>query len=139
MTPSPERSNASLLGVVGYELWKAHLVGNSCPSNTRRFNRMRVPRTGDLVLETSSALLWMLGIRQSDWHVAENGVGYLLREAREAIPNWDEAELGEPAPTEKIWYIRTLDGRELRWTNADFIAILPVEGWRGFEVEAEGR
>ena len=37
---------------------------------------------------------------------------------------WDEECEGEPAPTERIWYIESLDGKLHRWTNADFIRVV---------------
>ena len=48
------------LGIVGYELWKSHLVGNNCPSNQKRYDRMKEPRAEDLVLELSSLQLHIL-------------------------------------------------------------------------------
>lgn len=37
--------------------------------------------------------------------------------------NGHGALISEPVPTEKVWYIRTLDGREVRWTNALFVRV----------------
>jgi hypothetical protein len=124
-----EASAIRLLGITGYELWKSHLVGNNCPSNQRRYLRMQAVARGDLVMETSSTPRWIAGVNRTAWHEPENCIGYFLRKAQEAVPNWDEAEEREPAPTETVWYIQALDGRELRWTNANFVTIVPVEGW----------
>ena len=118
-----------LLGIAGYELWKSHLVGNNCLSNQKRYDRMKEPMTGDLVLELSSTPRWIAGSRRTDWHEPENCLGYFVRRDWEPIPNWDEAEEGQPAPKEMVWYIRAFDGRELRWVNASFVTIVPVEGW----------
>ena len=117
------------LGIVGYELWKSHLVGNNCPSNQKRYDRMKEPRAEDLVLELSSTPRWIAGSRRTDWHEPENCLGYFVRKDWEPIPDWDEATEGQPAPKELVWYIRALDGRELRWVNAKFVTIIPAEGW----------
>jgi len=39
--------------------------------------------------------------------------------------DYDEEGWGKPYPPyqEKVWRIRTLDGREFRWWNANFIVI----------------
>lgn len=58
-----------------------------------------------------------------------DALGTLLRITQEPVvfsdPDfvWDEKEEGQPHPTEKCTYIKTLDGREFRWTNARFIAV----------------
>jgi hypothetical protein len=118
------------LGAVGYELWSSQLIGNSPPITQRRFERMDKPEPGDLVLETSSAWMWIKKRQKvGDWWCAENAIGTFLRQEWEPIPNWNEEDEGESAPKERVWYIRSHDGRELRWTNANFIAILPSSGW----------
>ena len=120
-----------MLGIAGYELYRAHLVGNNCNSNQKRLNRMQEPRPGDLVLETSSTPSWILRRQSKDgWISPENAIGFFVRKGREAIPGieWDEEEDG-PLPTEVVWYIEAFDGRLLRWTNANFVTIVPSGGW----------
>lgn len=94
----------------------------------RRFDDIQV---GDLIVETSSAL--MDGRRgEKNYRPALDALGYLVKVTWEPVvwgdPDfvWDEAAEGKPEPTEKCTYIRTLDGREFRWTNASFISC-PVE------------
>lgn len=59
-------------------------------------------------------------------------VGVLERMEREPIcaeEQWRDPVNGygayphDPVPTEQVWYIRTLDGREVRWTNALFVLV----------------
>lgn len=81
------------------------------------YEKFKNPQPGDFVWESSSAYM-----RDRDWHA----VGKLLRTAREPIPmEWDVAVNG-PRPTEFVWYIELLDGRESRWTNAEFLKV-PAE------------
>lgn len=67
----------------------------------------------------------------------ENGIGILDRIDREPYPRekddppWDEKAEGKPEPLEQVFYLKRLnDGSEVRWTNARFVTILPVEGWK---------
>lgn len=85
--------------------------------------RMREPQDGDLVFDTSTAY-------GRYGYAATMRVGHLMRTAREKVnyPEWNEATDG-PHPTEKVWYIRGLDGVEHRWTNAAFVAI-PKHDWQ---------
>lgn len=94
----------------------------------RRFNDIQI---GDLVVETSTAL--MDGRRGEKYYrPALDALGYLVKITWEPVvwgdPDfvWDEAVEGKPEPTEKCVYIKTLDGREFRWTNASFISC-PIE------------
>lgn len=122
------------LGSIGYELYMSCLVGNSPPSVQRRFERMQQLRDGDLVIETSTAGWWRCNKEppKDRPHVqAQYAVGYFEREAQEPVPDWDEEENGEPAPMERVFYIKLLNGQGdlFRWVNANFITILPTEGW----------
>lgn len=118
-----------MLATTGYELWRSHVVGNQCPANHGRYERMKEPKIDDLVLETSSTPRIIRGF-QTDWHKPEHCLGYFVRKTYEPVPDWNEIEQGEPAPKELVWYIRAFDGRELRWVNANFITIVPAEGWK---------
>lgn len=101
----------------------------------RRFDDIQV---GDLVVETTTCL--MDGRRGEAYlRPALDAVGYLIRVTQEPFafsdPDfvWNEEEEGRPHPQEKCTYIRTLDGREFRWTNASFVSApteWPVRGSR---------
>lgn len=82
--------------------------------------RIEAPAVGDLVVETSTR-----------WTSNDlDAVGRLLRSADEPVdfgdPTyvWDEESEGAPHPTEPVVYIRTLDGRERRWRNCEFVAAI---------------
>lgn len=97
------------------------LIGNAPPVTREYAKRMMNPQVGDLVAETTTN--GRLG--GSDL----NAVGILEEITREPVdfgddPDfvWDEAVEGMPHPDEKIVYIRTFDGRRLRWSNAHFVA-----------------
>lgn len=119
-------SEPSFEQVVRMLRWTAHHAYGftliSGPPKTKQwFDRLKDPRVGDLVYETTT-------IHQPQHDM--DGIGYLLRVEWEKVawPNdpefvWDEEAEGEPHPTEKVWYLRTLDGREARWTNAHMIVV----------------
>ena len=106
--------------------WTANMahkltLGSVPPWMSAVGKRMREPRIGDLVMETTT----QYGRGQ---YPAEMRIGRLVRETREPIAmEWDESEDG-PKPTERVVYIMGLDGAEHRWTNASFIAI-PAINW----------
>lgn len=113
--------NASSVSLVG--------TGPQCVHDLRK--RFEDIQPGDLVVETTTCL--MDGRRGSSgpkFHrPALDAVGYLIKITWEPIvfegdPEfaWDDAVEGKPHPTEKCVYIRTLDGREFRWTNASFVS-----------------
>ena len=98
----------------------AVLVGNPAPVTKALYERMKDAQIGDLVVEIST-------LHASQ--VAVDAVGILESAVYEpAFDDWDEDKEGEPCPKETAWYLRTLDGREFRWTNARFIAV-PWETW----------
>jgi hypothetical protein len=94
---------------------------------TDAFNRMTNPQVGDWVIETSTVFMTRPRMRRSPSSDLD-GVGILEEIAWENVqfPDpgfvWNEEEEGRPHPTEKIYYIRTLDGRRFRWSNASIIA-----------------
>lgn len=117
LTPELER----LLEITAYNAYTVSITGLS--GNLRALNgRMREPKPGDWVVEMSTI-----------YYEDRNGTrfGTLVRVADEPVyPEEQRAELGfgpdEPMPTERVWYVRLLDGREFRWTNASFLAV-PAE------------
>jgi len=122
-----------LLGTVGYELWKSQLIGGGGDATMQRFERMRNPQVGDLVIEISTSGFWIARTQPPSKYphiTAANAVGYLDRIVWEPVSPWDDTD--EPAPKEKIYYLRKIDGTGsiFRWVNAQCVAILPIEGWR---------
>lgn len=115
------------IAIMAYNAHGAVLVGDApqCVHDLR--NRLKDIQVGDLVVETTTCN--MDGRRGKKYYrPALDAVGYLLRITWEPVvwgdPDfvWDEKVEGEPHPTEKCTYIRTLDGREFRWTNASFVS-----------------
>lgn len=105
----------------GLQAYRNSLVGNPCPAVRDYFQRVTSPRPGDMVLEITNRSAPPL-----------DRVGRLISVGMENPPpevlseeDYDEEEWGRPYPPyqEKVWRIRTLDGREFRWWNADFIVI----------------
>lgn len=108
-----------------YNAYLNTLVGSAPPRVIEALERMKNPRVGDWVIETTT--VWM-GTR-SDL----DGIGILEEIAREPFvfsgdPDfvWDEEVEGAPHPTETVYYLRTMDGRRFRWTNASIVAV-PTE------------
>lgn len=85
------------------------------------------PQVGTWVFEAST-----IGGFREDGNKDINAIGILEEIAWENViwadPDfvWDEAIEGEPHPKEKVYYLRTIDDRRFRWTNA---TILPVLAW----------
>lgn len=97
-------------------------VGNPAQVTEQFYKRSQDLRLGDLVAEMST-------VYRSRGTSDIDAVGYLEEIAFEKVvfegdPDfvWDEAVEGRPHPTERVYYIRTLDGRRFRWTNASFVA-----------------
>lgn len=109
-----------------YNAYSNTLVGTASPRVHELNDRIRDVRIGDLVIEHTTCLM--------PSRPALDAVGYLLRDVWEPVkfsdPDfvWDEKEEGQPHPKERIFYIRTLDGREFRWENASLISA-PTE-WK---------
>jgi hypothetical protein len=113
---------------MAYNSYTNVIVGNAPQCVHDLYNRYQDVRIGDLVVELSTALMCFAEGR-CKYRSALDAVGYLLRVTQEPVvfsgdPDfvWDEAVEGCPHPTERCVYIRTLDGREFRWTNASFIS-----------------
>lgn len=127
-----ERGLTTLLAALGYEFYKAHLIGGAPPNTEERLKRMEAIRANDLVMETTSGA-WMFGRNGNYRTKPESAVGLLHKVTQEPVPfdePWDEKSEGRPHPTEEVVYIRPLDGGQIiRWTNAHFITIIPIEGW----------
>jgi len=107
-----------------YNAYSNVLIGNAPKVVRDAYERMKEPRAGDWVIETST----IGGMRHKDGTDLD-GIGILEKAARENVvfddPDfaWDEEVEGMPHPTEIVYYIRTMDGMLFRWTNASIIAI----------------
>ena len=93
--------------------------GDRYPRKDFLYARMKETGMGDLIIEISTLYQ---PVRDLD------AVGHLISVVNEPIglelgaDLWDESIEGRPHPTETVFYIKTLDQREFRWTNASFIA-----------------
>lgn len=104
---TPEERIASL----GYQLWRAsHSNTESC---RELFDKMKKPKVGDFVLETSS-------FRRCQG--VEDSLGTLVEKFVDVRQHGDSGETYEV----DIWVIETLDGREVTWENCSFVT-LPEE------------
>ncbi len=113
-----------MVAINAYVAWSNTLIGNAPPAIHAQFERMKDPQVGDVVLETST--IWKASRYTNDTPSQFPGLGVLLRTADEPYPiDPDEYADDEPVPTEKVWYVRPLDGSvpEYRWTNASFIRV----------------
>lgn len=105
-----------------YNAYIATLVGSPAKVTERFGDRMKSPQVGDWVAEVST-------MYRSRGTTDIDALGKLEEIAWEKVafesdPEfvWDEAVEGRPHPTERVYYIRTLDGRRFRWTNASIVA-----------------
>jgi hypothetical protein len=102
----PDIDMALLIEVSAYAVYQATLVGNPAPVVQRMQDALLNPRLGDLVLEITT--------RGMD-HTKGDRLGYLIS--------------GTDPYGARV--IRTLDGREVKWDNAEFIRVFEsFEGLR---------
>ena len=94
-----------------YRVWDLAVLNARNPTALQRFEAMQDVVPGKIVCETS--------LRVGD---PRNSIGLLLEVGQQPRPDWDEAEDG-PNLGERYWLIRTLDGRDFRWTNAMFVVV----------------
>jgi len=119
---------ARAIGISTYLAYTTTLVGNPAPITTEYRDRVKDVRVGDMVVEVTTILMSVTG---GHYRAALDAVGHLVKITQEPVVFsagfvWDEKEEGRPHPTETCTYIKTLDGREYRWTNASFISV-PTE------------
>jgi hypothetical protein len=113
-----------LIAINAYTAYRNTLIGDPPPALAAFGSRIRDPRPGDIVIETSTIYRWA---QHADEAPSEQypSIGILLRVADEPFP----CEEGEIEPDEnareRVYYIQPLDGSvpEYRWTNADFIVV----------------
>ena len=99
---------------------------------------MRSPKVGDMVVEVTTA--FMRADRGDQERARYDSFGTLL--AIEAEPvhsdsDWERVkdDFDGVRPTEKVYYVATMDGAVARWTNARFVRVPRSYGeW----TEAEG-
>ena len=124
---------AHLIAHSGYLAYRNTLIGGAPPILQETYRRMTNPKVGDLVLEITT-------YRREPWD--PGGLGYLDRvtvEPAMSEEDWDAGEEGAPwseCPTMVVHYLRpfvpTIDGKhEVRWHNAEFIALPTSPGWIG--------
>jgi hypothetical protein len=138
-----------MIDALANALHSSTLVGNPCPKVAAMWKRMQEHRPGDLVSERSTSCMRLrdisenrLRINKHTAHIgSETGIGIFVKKQREPmVGEWNEKEDGT-RPTEDVWYIQRLDDETkdsehgenvFRWTNCDFVTVLPVEGWEWF-------
>lgn len=130
---------ARVIGLSAYNAEGAALVGDPAPVTEAFYKRTQDVRIGDWVVERTTIAM---SVSNTHYRPALDAVGRLIKITEEKVafddPDfvWDEKEEGRPHPTEKCVYIRTLDGREFRWTNASFLSIPAEYPLRGVEQKA---
>lgn len=124
--PVPLADIATAFRRLCYNAYTATLVGSPAKVTADFGDRMKDPKVGDFVIETST-------VYRSRGTGDIDAIGVLEEVAWEKVvwpgdPEfvWDEVAEGKPHPLERVTYIRTLDGRRFRWINASFIAA-PIE------------
>lgn len=111
-----------ILHVLGSALHSMSL--NSTPMLGRVQAWMRSPKVGDMVVEITTAFM-----RESDVDRARyDSFGTLLAVAHEPFHSDNEWESVKDdfdgvRPTEKVYYVATMDGAIARWTNARFVRV----------------
>ena len=117
-----------LLELVIDKLHQATFSGGGSPWARDLGHEMSTLKPGDLVVEISTVHLGKMRGDDRQWEDRDvRGIGYLLRIAQEPVctsEEWNEGnEEPEPVPTLTATYLRLLDGREMRWTNAAFVRV----------------
>lgn len=107
-----ERQMLEMLRANVVLLRTALMVGNPAPIVETMGRATRAPIPGDLVIETSTIY----------FPLTPSKIGTLLREVREDIAGADILPDGRKQ-TERVFYIRGLDGQGHRWVNCDFMRI----------------
>jgi hypothetical protein len=123
ISPPPHfsRSAKRYMGWLARELWHSCLVGNPAPMTHQRYERMRRPRAGDIVVELSTLtrLLDAPDLDSALW----DGQFVTFVEMREEWQTYDEPELNPGGYMETVPVCLNPDGTEFRWTNADLVAV----------------
>jgi hypothetical protein len=126
LVPASPNQVAYLLCCAAAHMRSCCMVGNPAPAVRAFYERIRDPRPGDWVMETTTlggAPREVVGLRPIPADDYTRRVGRLKTVCREPYPSWDEEREGEPAPTEEVFYVESLAGELVRWVNASFVAI----------------
>lgn len=111
----------TLLIASAYATWSSALIGGPEIAH-KRFEFLKNPKVGDLVMETSSLFQKSMDTYRIGWLVSDQMEPYGTDEW------WEEnkADYGEdPRPIERAYTIKRLVGGELfRWTNASMIRVV---------------
>lgn len=111
-----------LLAISVYVAWHNTLCGNQSQDQNEYYKRLGNPQIGDLVLE----------ITTMHRVAAMDRIGYLEAIEFRDAPGWDDES---PAPKEKYWRIRKLDGELFEWSNSRFI-VIPENEWSPYKPKA---
>lgn len=123
------REAARLLGCATHAAYMCTLRGDVPVGSSKNFE----PAIGKMIMEISS-FYWSCAVPFERDYDPINSIGVWEREEQEPVFTPEQwAEGGgedEPIPTERVIYIRTLDGREFRWVNANFIRVPDTTGFK---------
>lgn len=101
-------------------LWRAVLIGNAPPSTQALYARMKDPRPGDLVVESSTMYLLRDDLTDSRW----DGQFVTYRETiTEVVSDTDEPDNRAYDRVETYLVCLNPDGTEFRWWNAGLLAV----------------
>lgn len=134
------RQAAKLLGHSAYAAYMTTLRGDVPAGSSKNFE----PCVGQWVMETSAWGMFCAPDAKERYakehsHVLDplNFIGVLGRIVAEpsmSAEQWNEGVEDkndwEPVPTEKVYYIKTLDGRDFNWRNCRFIRIPDSHNFR---------
>jgi len=108
------------------------LRGDLPPTFPITFEDLQKPQPGDFVMENTTRLR-----RERDG----TAFGWLERIVREPCfteDEWRSQGDDRPIPTERVYYVKNLDGEVVRWVNAEFI-VVPNRDWLSAKCEAARR
>lgn len=109
------------LAEAAYSFYKLTLRGDLPSSFPVTFQDLQSPIPGDFVMESTT---WRRRARDG------SALGWLERITREPVytdEEWREQGGGEPMPMEKVYYIKSLSGTIVRWTNCEFLVVANSE------------
>jgi hypothetical protein len=103
------------LAFVAIALWDSVLIGDPPPAVLARYERMRSPQPGDLVMETSTIRSLCRDLADDRWD--GQFIPYVRSEMREHA--YEDGETW----SETVAICLNADGNEFAWTNADLVAV----------------
>lgn len=125
-----ERIDKRRMGFIWRHLWHSVVVGDPCPGVRERYERMKAPRPGDLIVETST----LYGLMHRDPDLLDDRWDGQFIRYRETVREWvpypaDETNDNPPGGYWETFYVCVNpDGTEYRWFNAELCAV-PDETW----------